>query len=586
MQNRHRLREEAQQWKLLARTFWERFFDNELVAMKGEMQHTLTQIVALLTAVGTTISLLLLLKYSLILVPRSRLAEVTRVASWADKTFFLAYSMVAFGFLTVLCWDALFPDRRDAMVLTPLPLKTRTVFLAKQASLAVFLLIFAGAINLLPALLFPLVASPQTASRLGLAGQIAAHLLSTLAASAFVFFVLLSLHGLLISVLSHRQFRRVAAFAQLACLFSLLALFFLLPQMWSWRLLADPERMAAGRMVPPLWFLGLYEVLQGAAPPVFRPLAKRALWALALAAASALVIYAACYRRHVRRSLEAVELAPEKSSRRTEWVSSLVNRLLVRRPTERACFHFILKTMARSRHHRLFLAGYLGVGLAYVAEAVVRLVIQGGPGQLFQPSPVMLAVSLVLLFFVLVGMRVLFTVPAELHANWIFQLTEHRDRRPYLAAVRKAVLAVGVAPLVAVGLLGYALLWGWAPALKHALYCLLLALLLMEGLLLGFRKIPFTCSYLPGKANLKVMWPFYWVGFSLYAVSTAGLEAWLWRTPWRFAAFVVAAAAALAVLVALRRRRVRRGLELVYEEAPEPTVRTLDLQEWPAAAGL
>jgi hypothetical protein len=177
-------------------------------------------------------------------------------------------------------------------------------------------------------------------------------------------------------------------------------------------------------------------------------------------------------------------------------------------------------------------------------------------------------------------------VPAELRANWIFQLTEHQDRGPYLAAVRKAVLAVGVAPLIAVGLPVCTLLWSWPLALKHALYCLLLALLLMEGLLLGFRKIPFTCSYLPGKANLKVMWPFYWVGFSLYAFSTAGLEVWLWRTPWRFAAFVVAAAAALVVLVALRCRRARRGFELVYEEAPEPTVRTLDLQEWPAAAGL
>jgi len=49
----------------------------------------------------------------------------------------------------------------------------------------------------------------------------------------------------------------------------------------------------------------------------------------------------------------------------------------VRRPAERACFHFILKTLARSRHHRLFLAGYLGVGLAGLARYRRRLLRRG-----------------------------------------------------------------------------------------------------------------------------------------------------------------------------------------------------------------
>ena len=129
------------------------------------------------------------------------------------------------------------------------------------------------------------------------------------------------------------------------------------------------------------------------------------------------------------------------------------------------------------------------------------------------------------------------------------------------------------------------MLWGWPLALKHALYCLLLCLLLMEGLLLRFFKIPFTCSYLPGKANLKVMWPFYWAGFSLYAFATAALEAWLWRAPGRFAVLVCVAVAALAALVARRRWLARRGFQFIYEEQADPVVRTLDLREWPAAAG-
>ena len=200
--------------------------------------------------------------------------------------------------LAVISWDALFPDRRDAMILSPLPLKTRTVFLAKLASLAAVLLIFAGAINLLP-------------------------------------------------------------------------------EMSSLKLLRDPARIAVLEALPPLWFLRLYEVLQDAAQPVFPPLAKRAVWALAVSAAGALLIYAACYRRHVRRSLEAAESAPAHPSHLARWSSVLVDRWLVRRPAERACFHFILKTLARSRHHRLFLAGYLGVGLAGLARYRRRLLRRG-----------------------------------------------------------------------------------------------------------------------------------------------------------------------------------------------------------------
>ncbi len=575
------LRHELRQFKLLVRTFWTRFFDNELVSPQGDMQQTVIQIVALLAAPGPIISLLLMFKYAVV---GYRGAALVRVASWADKALFLTFSMVAIGFLTVISWEALFPDRRDAMILTPLPLKGRTMFASKLAALLLYLLVFAAAINLVTAVVFPLVASPY-AKTLAVPGrQMLAHLLSTLAACAFVFFVLLALEGLLISVLPHRQFQRVSALVQLACLFSLLGMLFLVPEVSSLKLLTDSARIALLKALPPVWFLGLYEVMQGGAQPVFGPLAVRAVCALGLSAGGALLIYAFCYRRRVRRLLESAELVPRQPGRLARWPGRLANRILVRRPAERACFHFILKTMTRSRRHRLFLAGYLGVGMAYVADGLVRLVTRGGSDRLFQPSVVMLSAPLVLAFFVLVGLRVLFAVPAELRANWIFQVTESDDRRPYLAAVRKAVLVVGVAPLIAVGFPTYAVLWGWSLALKHALYCLLLSLLLMEGLLLGFFKIPFTCSYLPGKANLKVMWPFYWIGFSLYAFSMAALEARLLRAPVGFTVFVIAAVAGLAALAIYRRRLVRDGIEMVYEEEPDPAVRTLDLRDWPAVA--
>jgi hypothetical protein len=76
-------------------------------------------------------------------------------ATITDKFFFLSLSMIVLGLITVYEWDMLFPDRRDYMILTPLPLAARTVFFAKITALAAFLLIFTVAINICSTLMFP-----------------------------------------------------------------------------------------------------------------------------------------------------------------------------------------------------------------------------------------------------------------------------------------------------------------------------------------------------------------------------------------------------------------------------------------------
>src|SRR5205085_794217 len=45
--------------------------------------------------------------------------------------FMIATTMLVVGLFAVLSWDATFPDQRDALVLAPLPVRPRTMFLAK-----------------------------------------------------------------------------------------------------------------------------------------------------------------------------------------------------------------------------------------------------------------------------------------------------------------------------------------------------------------------------------------------------------------------------------------------------------------------
>jgi len=102
-------------------------------------------------------------------------------------------------------------------------------------------------------------------------------------------------------------------------------------------------------------------------------------------------------------------------------------------------------------------------------------------------------------------------------------------------------------------------------------------LLLVDVLLVNFEKFPFTCSYLPGKRNLKVMWPIYLFSFTTYVSAFLTLEYWMLQRPLRFfslAAVVILVRVALAIY---RWRVVGRDVALVFEEQPEPLVRTLNL---------
>ena len=135
----------------------------------------------------------------------------------------------------------------------------------------------------------------------------------------------------------------------------------------------------------------------------------------------------------------------------------------------------------------------------------------------------------------------------------------------------------GIAPLYTLLFPAYLYLWGPATALFHVFFGMILALILIECLLLDFRKIPFTCSYLPGKANITTHWIFYWMMFTTYAYSMAALEFWILRSGARIAAGYLLAVLTMAAMIVFRHRQHENTLSFIFEDEPEPTVRTLNL---------
>jgi hypothetical protein len=189
----------------------------------------------------------------------------------------------------------------------------------------------------------------------------------------------------------------------------------------------------------------------------------------------------------------------------------------------------------------------------------------------------LLAVPLTLSFFTVSGLHAAFNLPAELRANWIFQVCEAEERVPHIRAARKWIVTMGIVPLFALLAPFEFLFRGWQLALVHLSFALLLSLVLLDLLLVWFRKIPFTCSYFPGKTSMAVMAFLYFAGFVTYSWTMAGVEESLLRRPLDLAVFYAAVLIALRGVAWLERRELSVDDSLIYEDEPDPIVRSLEL---------
>jgi hypothetical protein len=324
--------------------------------------------------------------------------------------------------------------------------------------------------------------------------------------------------------------------------------------------------------------MGLYEHELGWTQRGFLELAGQAWVALGLTAVLAAAAYAVSYRRSARQLFEQGE-GPGKSPGRIRLaLSAAVNRVLLRSTGERAAFHFVCDTLSRSRSHRVLVGGYAGVGLAVVFQSFAGVMASGVRTWWESPSGLLLPAQLVLGLFVLAGMRYAFSVPAELKANWIFQTAGELDGAECLRGVRKAVVVIGIVPLYSVLGVVHVWLWGWREGGLHTLYGVMVAWMTLEVILVGMEKLPFTCSFVAGKMDLKASWPLFVAGYVAYVGAFSLIELRLQSVPVWWVGFAV-----LAVLVKVGvgwfRRQQADEFALVYDERAEPAVRTLDLAQ-------
>src|SRR5258708_30958327 len=118
------------------------------------------------------------------------------------------------------------------------------------------------------------------------------------------------------------------------------------------------------------------------------------------------------------------------SGRGLSWLPHFGNSL------QTAVVQFSIRTLLRSRQHRITLAFYLGVAFALVILFLKNPIIKGR--LLADPVAIPLLVStFVMATFLILGTRIVFTMPLAIPANVIFRLTSVRAPSHYFSAIRR-----------------------------------------------------------------------------------------------------------------------------------------------------
>jgi hypothetical protein len=558
------------QFRALFREFLFRIVDLELLAAQADITKLLGQFASMLAFFSLIVSLGPFFLDARELSPAQLLTRL-----WSTELFLISTTIVVVGLFAVLSWDSTFLSRRDVLVLAPLPIRARTLFLAKAAASGTALGVTVLALNAFTSLTWPLLFG--TGGITGIVRAFVAYWLTMFSAGAFVFCAVLTLQGVAAQLLPRRVFVRVSAVLQIAAFGLFLCAYFLQPSFTTPEALADPAHQFWLRLLPSYWFLGWFHLLNGSMHPAMAPLAKRAGLALLMVVAGALLSFVLSFVRSIRKIVEQPDIVPSRSGF-PGW------RLPLGRGVSRATAMFGVRTLLRSRQHRSVACFYLGVGFAivavYVTSEMADRTMREVPGNLpwAQLNLASLAASVVMLCVCVLGVRVAFALPLELGSNWIFRIMPPRRFALYMNGARRAMIVLAVVPVVSVTAISFLVRWPLRPVLLHLIILTLLGLLVVEAALAGFRKIPFTCSYLPGKSKVHVaFWVCVFLGVPLIDAAV-GYERRMLQS---FSSCIPAIAVLVigtAVLRWINHSAAKdRSAGLLFEESPPAAVFVLDL---------
>ncbi len=565
------------QFFILTRHFFHRLFRNDIVDFEDQMMERLIGILALLGVFCGLLSYAFLNKYFWI---------PDEGTSWVEKCAFITFCMLVMGLIAALEWDILFPDARDYKNLTILPLKTRTLFGAKFSSLCLFVGLFAMSVISVSSLIFTsLLPHWHSSSPLFILNFILVHILCVFLASFFAFFINILLIGILMALLGHRLFNRFSSYIKSFLLIAhvFLIVLYMRLLLFGIRSLASDEIIKGNlpfiknfmNYFPPMWFTDLYETLLGSSTVPYHGSLKFALMGLASMITAFFLTAGLSYRRFLQKQ-GTVRTKKNAMRKLGIIVSRGFDRLFLRNPEQRAIFYFYRQTIKASVSHKMRLASYVAVGIGL--SLIIIIPRFEDPKSIFQVNKTMLSVPLILSFFLLLGVRSIVNIPITLRANWIFRMTEQKDIRHYFVGLRKAILTLNLVPLFAILFVFSCFLWKVTTAFYHCLFGLVVSVLVMEVFFLTYNKIPFACSYLPGKEKIQLFWIIYLFAFLAYVNFMSWIELRILKAPHNLFIFLGIAFFLIFGIRIYQFFYFYKMSAIKYEEIPEPLIVGFDYE--------
>jgi hypothetical protein len=539
---------------VLARHFFASLWDAGLLSEDGaeSLKRVLLGALALAVAIGLLLTRVFLAKYGAL---AAAPPDVYARAVVADHAFLIAVAMWIVAMAMALVGHALFPDETDFRILMAEPLSRAGIFAAKLAAVLAFAGLFvAGShVALAPLAALTLIGAVQAGA--GIASALA-FLVSSAAAGLCAALIVVAIQGSIVLLGTRGRLLALAGAVRIAMIGALVLALPLLAQ-----LPATAGAFAAEaswlRWVPPAWFAGLEAwLLRGR----HGDLAALAVLVAVATAAMAVGAYVRLYRRFDRVTFRAGGPSP------TVGPGPSLARWCGGAPVRGAVHRFVLLTIRRSPFHQGLVVGLLAAAAGVVVNGVLSA--DWGRGAVGAPGGLartLLWAPATLMFLAVPAIRLALSVPLDLRANWIFRMAEDVDGRAEVAdASVRAVLALGVG--VPIAMLAPVQWWALGPAIA-AVWLVEAAVgwLLVEYVMAGWSRVPFTCGYLPGKGFVPQMCV---KAFGAYVVFNVATGLLLRAALQDHGVALLVALAFCLVAAGLRLRRVRRarGVSLLFEE--------------------
>ncbi len=547
-------------------------------ASEEDLNISMGLLLAWLAVPGGFVSIFLFDKYGSFLQWLRGQANFDPVAeALPDEYFFIVLSMVVTGGVALWWWDSIFPDRRDFVNLAPLPIAPSTIFLANFVAITILTCVCVIDVNAASSILFPVsvgASQPGFSFVMRFAGV---HALVVMLASIFSFLAVFATTGVLLLLLPYPLFRRISLYVRI-----LMATIFLAALSTSFAvpgMILDLPGSSHSRLrfLPPAWFLGLCQLFRGRADATLEELGHIAIFALILTGALALVAYTVSYRRCFVRLPELADAAPGHLGTRTSWIFHLLDLFILHTPFQRAGFRFVLKTLFRNEAHALALGGSLGLGVVVASRTLFSAFNGKSPASL--PSADVLSIPLIVGYCLLVGIRFVFDVPAHLRANWTFRFLLDRGVHEPAALARRVMLCFACPWIFLVVFPIYLHRWGWTVSLVHTGLVTIWCVLLTEVLLVGFRKLPFTCSYPLFQHSAVVVAIAYVLAYFVFTAVTSELESQAFSGPFMGVVVFVISLGVWYIVHRVRSSFAELAGPVIFEDTPAAAFELLHLSE-------